>query len=217
MVELEDYRLVFIYEDAPPQSIPAIYLKLLALSTREAALRSLNLDGIFGKLENVAWVDGKPVELEHLRQQEIAMKLLGTFPVITSVDKFPRYLQHVIPDTNTRILDDSRVRLGAQLAPGTTVMPGASYINFNAGTLGRAMVEGRISSSVVVGEGTDIGGGASIWGRAERRQFDTNHYRQELPAGGKFVYRHIVRGRLHRRCRRRRYGWHTRVHGRCVI
>jgi 2,3,4,5-tetrahydropyridine-2-carboxylate N-succinyltransferase len=161
---LADYRLVFIYEDAPPESVPAIYLKLIALSTGDAPLRGLNLTGIFGKLENVAWVDGQPFELDYLRQHEIDMKLAGTFPAIQSVDKFPRYLHHIIPDARTRILDDSRVRLGAQLAPGTTVMPGASYINFNSGTLGTAMVEGRISSSVVVGKDTDIGGGASILG-----------------------------------------------------
>jgi 2,3,4,5-tetrahydropyridine-2-carboxylate N-succinyltransferase len=92
------------------------------------------------------------------------MKLTGTYPVVEFVDKFPRYLQHIIPPKNTRILDTSRVRFGAQLAPGTTVMPGASYINFNAGTLGVAMVEGRISSSAIVGAETDVGGGASILG-----------------------------------------------------
>ncbi len=81
-----------------------------------------------------------------------------------SVDKFPRYLQHIIPADNTRVLEASRVRMGAHLAAGTTVMPGASYINFNAGTLGPVMVEGRISSSAVVGSGSDVGGGASILG-----------------------------------------------------
>jgi len=88
----------------------------------------------------------------------------GEYPVIDAVDKFPRYLQHIIPADNTRILESSKVRMGAHLAPGTTVMPGASYINFNAGTTGEAMVEGRISSSAIVGKGSDIGGGASILG-----------------------------------------------------
>jgi 2,3,4,5-tetrahydropyridine-2-carboxylate N-succinyltransferase len=92
------------------------------------------------------------------------MKLNGTYPQIDAVDKFPRYLQHVIPADNTRILEASKVRMGAQLAAGTTVMPGASYINFNAGTLGPVMVEGRISSSAIVGAGSDVGGGASILG-----------------------------------------------------
>jgi 2,3,4,5-tetrahydropyridine-2-carboxylate N-succinyltransferase len=159
-----DFRIVFLFEDAAPRSVEAVYLKLYALSMGKAPLRGVNLDGAFGVLSNVAWVGNKPYELEYLRENEIEMKLHGTWPNIDSVDKFPRYLQHVIPADNTRILDSSRVRMGAQLAPGTTVMPGASYINFNAGTLGPVMVEGRISSSAVVGSGSDVGGGASILG-----------------------------------------------------
>ena len=159
-----DFRITFLFDDAAPQSVEAVYLKLYALSLGKAPLRSVNLDGAFGVLSNVAWVGGKPYELEYLRENEIEMKLKGTFPDIESVDKFPRYLQHTIPADNTRILDSSRVRMGAQLAAGTTVMPGASYINFNAGTLGPVMVEGRISSSAVVGSGSDVGGGASILG-----------------------------------------------------
>lgn len=158
------YQMVFLFEDAEPQSIPAIYLKLLAMSATKAKPRSLNLTGIFGKLENLAWVDDQPYELDYLRDHEIGLKLTGQFPAIDSVDKFPRYLMHVIPADNTRVLDTSRVRLGAHLAGGTTIMPGASYINFNAGTLGPAMVEGRISSSAIVGAGSDVGGGASIMG-----------------------------------------------------
>ncbi len=160
----KDYRIVFLFEDAAPSSVEAVYLKLYALSLGKAPLRGVNLNGAFGILANVAWVGNKPYELEYLRENEIAMKLDGTWPDITSVDKFPRFLQHVIPADNTRILDSSKVRMGAQLAPGTTVMPGASYINFNAGTLGPVMVEGRISSSAVVGSGSDVGGGASILG-----------------------------------------------------
>ncbi|WP_456433365.1 tetrahydrodipicolinate N-succinyltransferase N-terminal domain-containing protein, partial [Nitratifractor sp.] len=142
----KDYRICFLFEDAAPKSVEAVYLKLYALSLGKAPLRGVNLEGAFGVLTNVAWVGNKPYELEYLREHEIEMKLKGTFPNIDSVDKFPRYLQHVIPADNTRILDSSKVRMGAQLAPGTTVMPGASYINFNAGTLGPVMVEGRISS-----------------------------------------------------------------------
>ncbi len=160
----KDYRIVFLFEDAAPQSVEAVYLKLYALSQRKAELRKINLNGAFGILTNVAWVGNKPYELEWLRENEIEMKMSGTFPAIDAVDKFPRYLQHIIPDDNTRILDASKVRMGAQLAPGTTVMPGASYINFNAGTLGPVMVEGRISSSAIVGAGSDVGGGASILG-----------------------------------------------------
>lgn len=159
-----DYTVTFLFEDAAPQSVEAVYLKLYALSLGKAALRGVNLNGAFGVLSNVAWVGNKPYELEYLRENEIEMKLKGTFPNIDSVDKFPRYLQHIIPADNTRILDASKVRMGAQLAAGTTVMPGASYINFNAGTLGAVMVEGRISSSAVVGSGSDVGGGASILG-----------------------------------------------------
>jgi len=159
-----EYKIVFLFEDEGPKSVEAVYLKLYALSTAKAPLRSLNLNGAFGVLENVAWSNGIPIELDWLRANEIEMKLQGTFPSIESVDKFPRFLSHVIPADNTRILDASIVRMGAQLSPGTTVMPGASYINFNAGTTGSVMVEGRISSSAIVGKGSDVGGGASILG-----------------------------------------------------
>jgi len=160
----KDYRIVFLFADEAPQSVEAVYLKLYALSLRKAKLRGINLNGAFGILSNVAWVGNKPYELEYLRENEIEMKLNGTYPAVDSVDKFPRFLQHIIPDDNTRILEASKVRMGAQLAAGTTVMPGASYINFNAGTLGPVMVEGRISSSAIVGSGSDVGGGASILG-----------------------------------------------------
>ena len=158
------YRIVFLFKDDKPLSPEAVYLKLYALSSGKAALRSVNLTGAFGVLENVAWSFGQPLELEWLRMHEMEMKLLGEYPLIESVDKFPRFLSHIIPADNTRILDSSKVRMGAQLAAGTTIMPGASYVNFNAGTTGAVMVEGRISSSVVVGRGSDVGGGASILG-----------------------------------------------------
>jgi len=160
----KNYRITFLFEDSNPQSVEAVYLKLYALSLGKAELRGINLDGAFGILSNVAWVGNRPFELDYLRENEIEMKLTGTYPTIDSVDKFPRYLQHIIPADNTRILEASKVRMGAQLAAGTTVMPGASYINFNAGTLGPVMVEGRISSSAIVGSGSDVGGGASILG-----------------------------------------------------
>lgn len=160
----KEYRIVFLFEDDKPLSPEAVYLKLYALSTGKAPLRSVNLTGAFGVLENVAWSFGQPIELAWLREHEIEMKLMGEYPLIESVDKFPRFLSHIIPADNTRILDTSKVRMGAQLHPGTTIMPGASYVNFNAGTTGAVMVEGRISSSVVVGRGSDVGGGASILG-----------------------------------------------------
>ncbi len=160
----DDYRVVFIFEDEAPQSPETVYLKLYALSTGKAALRSLNLNGAFGQLHNCAWVGNQPIELDWLRANEIALKLSGKYPSITKVDKFPQFLDHVIPADNTRILDTNKVRMGAQLAAGTTVMPGAAYVNFNAGTEGAVMVEGRISSSAKVGKGSDVGGGASILG-----------------------------------------------------
>lgn len=160
----DDYKVVFIFADEAVESVEAAYLKLYALSSGKAALRSLNLNGIFGALHNCAWVGNEPVELDWLRENEISLKLTGRYPEITMVDKFPRFLSHVIPADNTRILETSKVRFGAQLAGGTTVMPGAAYINFNAGTEGSVMVEGRISSSAVVGAGSDVGGGASILG-----------------------------------------------------
>ena len=160
----EDFKVVFIFEDANPASVESAYLKLYALSTGKAELRKINLNGAFGLLHNVAWSDGKPIELDWLRVNELTLKLTGKYPAIDMVDKFPRFLSHIIPADNTRILDTSKVRFGAQLAAGTTVMPGASYINFNAGTLGPVMVEGRISSSAIVGAGSDVGGGASILG-----------------------------------------------------
>ncbi|BAF70749.1 tetrahydrodipicolinate N-succinyltransferase N-terminal domain-containing protein [Nitratiruptor sp. SB155-2] len=162
--ELANFKIVFLFEDAAPKSVEAVYLKLYALSTGKAALRSVNLNGAFGILHNVAWSGTTPIELDWLRENELELKMSGQYPVIDSVDKFPRFLQHIIPADNTRILDAAKVRMGAQLAAGTTVMPGASYINFNAGTLGPVMVEGRISSSAVVGKGSDVGGGASILG-----------------------------------------------------
>lgn len=159
-----DFKVVFIFEDANPASVETAYLKLYALSTGKAELRKINLNGAFGLLHNVAWVGNTPVELDWLRANELTLKLTGKYPVVDMVDKFPRFLSHIIPADNTRILDTSKVRFGAQLAGGTTVMPGASYINFNAGTLGPVMVEGRISSSAIVGSGSDVGGGASILG-----------------------------------------------------
>ena len=159
-----EFRLTFIFNDAPCQSVEATYLKLYAISLAKVELRSINLNGAFGALPNVAWSAGKPIELEWLREFEIELKFSNQYPHVDFVDKFPRFLQHIIPADNTRILDTSKVRFGAQLAAGTTVMPGASYINFNAGTLGPVMVEGRISSSAIVGSGSDVGGGASILG-----------------------------------------------------
>jgi len=159
-----EFRLVLLFEDAACISVEATYLKLYALSLAKVELRSLNLNGAFGALPNVAWQGNTPIDLDYLRINEIELKLRNEYPEIDFIDKFPRFLQHIIPADNTRILETGKVRFGAQLHAGTTVMPGASYINFNAGTTGSVMVEGRISSSAIVGEGSDVGGGASILG-----------------------------------------------------
>lgn len=159
------YRMTFIFNDMPPETVESGYLKLYLLGEGKVRINSLNLFGIFNKFTNCAWTNnGQPLDLEIAKYEMIENKVLGRPNDIVAIDKFPRMLQHVIPTDTTRILDSSKVRMGAQLASGTVVMPGASYINFNAGTEGPVMVEGRISSSAVVGAGTDIGGGASILG-----------------------------------------------------
>lgn len=160
------FRFVAIYKDNKCESVESAYMKLLALSLGKAKLRSLTLEGIFGLLSNVAWSNNRPYELEWLRENEIALKMRGAYPSIDFVDKFPRYLMQVVPQfDNIRLLDTAKTRFGAYLGSGGyTQMPGASYVNFNAGVEGACMNEGRISSSVIVGEGTDIGGGASILG-----------------------------------------------------
>ncbi|EOH9150409.1 tetrahydrodipicolinate N-succinyltransferase N-terminal domain-containing protein [Campylobacter jejuni] len=160
----DEFAFVCLFEDKEPLSVESVYLKLYLLSTKKVPLRSINLNGAFGLLSNVAWSDYKPIELEYLRANEMRLKMSNQYPKIDFVDKFPRFLSHIIPEDNTRILESSKVRMGASLAAGTTIMPGASYVNFNAGTTGACMVEGRISSSAIVGEGSDVGGGASILG-----------------------------------------------------
>ncbi|EAL1848330.1 2,3,4,5-tetrahydropyridine-2,6-carboxylate N-succinyltransferase [Campylobacter jejuni] len=160
----DEFAFVCLFEDKEPLSVESVYLKLYLLSTKKVPLRSINLNGAFGLLSNVAWSDDKPIELEYLRANEMRLKMSNQYPKIDFVDKFSRFLAHIIPEDNTRILESSKVRMGASLAAGTTIMPGASYVNFNAGTTGACMVEGRISSSAIVGEGSDVGGGASILG-----------------------------------------------------
>lgn len=163
--EFYKFQLVAYFDDLQTQSLHVAYAKLHALSAGLAPLRSLNLDGIFGLLPNLAWSGNKPYELQYLRDNEISLKMEGEFPCIDFIDKFPRYLMQVLPQAdNIRILDSAKTRFGAFLGAGYTQMPGASYVNFNSGTLGACMNEGRISSSVIIGDGTDIGGGASILG-----------------------------------------------------
>lgn len=163
-INQERFFLVAINKDEAPKSMQSVYLKLHLLSRQFVKPRELNLNGAFGLLKNLAWSGNIPYDLEYLRENEAKLKFSKTYPIIDFVDKFPRFLQSIIPADNTRILDTSKVRLGAHLANGTTIMPGASYVNFNAGTLGSVMCEGRISSSAIVGAGSDVGGGASILG-----------------------------------------------------
>lgn len=147
--------------DAPPVDAYDAYLRLHLLSHRMAKPHELNLDGIFGLLANVIWTNYGPCSTENF--DVVRAKLLGRGPLtVYSVDKFPRMIDYVMP-TGVRIGDADRVRLGAHLAEGTTVMH-EGFVNFNAGTLGTSMVEGRISAGVVVGDGSDVGGGASIMG-----------------------------------------------------
>jgi 2,3,4,5-tetrahydropyridine-2-carboxylate N-succinyltransferase len=147
---------------AAPIDTADVYLRLHLLSSRLVTPHSINLDGIFGLLPNVAWTTKGPVALEHLGQARLFTRAHGEALIVLSLDKFPRMVDYVAP-TGIRIGDADRVRLGAHLAEGTTVMH-EGFVNFNAGTLGTSMVEGRISAGVVVGDGSDIGGGASIMG-----------------------------------------------------
>jgi 2,3,4,5-tetrahydropyridine-2-carboxylate N-succinyltransferase len=148
--------------DEAPETAADAYLRLHLLSHRLVTPRSINLDGLFGLLTNVAWTSLGPVAIENVTQVAINARAKGVYLNVFGIDKFPRMLDYVVPN-GVRVADADRVRLGAHLASGTTVMH-EGFVNFNAGTLGASMVEGRISAGVVVGNGSDIGGGASIMG-----------------------------------------------------
>ncbi len=153
---------IVIDTDAAPLSATDVYLRLHLLSHRLALPRTLNLDGAFGLLTNVAWTNLGPILPESIEKVRWDERCSGRILTVHGVDKFPRMTDYVVP-SGVRIADADRVRLGAHLASGTTVMH-EGFCNFNAGTLGASMVEGRISAGVVVGIGSDIGGGASIMG-----------------------------------------------------
>ncbi|MGV9305125.1 2,3,4,5-tetrahydropyridine-2,6-dicarboxylate N-succinyltransferase [Nonomuraea sp. NPDC003727] len=146
--------------EAPADAHDA-YLRLHLLSARLVRPHGLNLDGVFGKLANVVWTNHGPCAVDGFEQTRVRLRAKGTVTVY-GVDKFPRMVDYVVP-SGVRVADADRVRLGAHLASGTTVMH-EGFVNFNAGTLGASMVEGRISAGVVVGDGSDVGGGASIMG-----------------------------------------------------
>ncbi|WP_443209428.1 2,3,4,5-tetrahydropyridine-2,6-dicarboxylate N-succinyltransferase [Rhodococcus rhodochrous] len=145
----------------PPVDTHDVYLRLHLLSHRLVQPHGLNLDGIFGMLANVVWTNYGPCSLENFETVRSRLRIRGPVTVF-GVDKFPRMVDYVVP-AGVRIADADRVRLGAHLASGTTVMH-EGFVNFNAGTLGNSMVEGRISAGVVVDDGSDVGGGASIMG-----------------------------------------------------
>ena len=147
--------------DAAPEDASDAYLRLHLLSHCLVEPNSINLDGLFGQLANVVWTNHGPCAVEGFETTRARLRARGPVSV-TSIDKFPRMTDYVTP-TGVRIADADRVRLGAHLASGTTVMH-EGFVNFNAGTLGTSMVEGRISQGVVVGDGSDIGGGASTMG-----------------------------------------------------
>jgi len=145
-----------------PQNAADAYLRLHLLSHRLIKPHGAVMDGIFGLLTNVVWTSAGPCAVEGFEEVRAGLRLKFGHVTVFGVDKFPRMVDYIIP-SGVRIADADRVRLGAHLAPGTTVMH-EGFINFNAGTLGTSMVEGRISAGVVVGDGSDVGGGASIMG-----------------------------------------------------
>ncbi len=145
-----------------PVGVSDAYLRLHLLSRREVAPHGITLDGVFGALTNVAWTSAGPVLPGNVDALKAALASHGEHVGVHGLDKFPRMLDYVVP-SGVRIANANRVRLGAHLAEGTTVMH-EGFVNFNAGTLGSSMVEGRISAGVVVGNGSDVGGGASIMG-----------------------------------------------------
>lgn len=149
--------------DSPPADTADAYLRLHLLSHRLVQPHGQNLDGIFGVLPNVVWTDRGPCAVDGFEETRGRLRAATGVPVtVLGVDKFPRMVDYVLP-SGVRIADADRVRLGAHLAAGTTVMH-EGFVNFNAGTLGTSMIEGRVSAGVVVGDGSDIGGGASIMG-----------------------------------------------------
>ncbi|MFI5980969.1 2,3,4,5-tetrahydropyridine-2,6-dicarboxylate N-succinyltransferase [Streptomyces sp. NPDC051555] len=161
-VEVVAVRTVISSLEDKPLDAHDAYLRLHLLSHRLVKPHGQNLDGVFGLLTNVAWTSLGPVAVDQVETVRLNARAEGLHLQVTSIDKFPRMTDYVAPK-GVRIADADRVRLGAHLAEGTTVMH-EGFVNFNAGTLGTSMVEGRISAGVVVGDGSDIGGGASTMG-----------------------------------------------------
>ena len=154
--------LVLLRNDEAPSTVAEAYLKLHLLSHRLVKPHQVNLDGIFASLPNVAWTNHGPVDLEELPARQLRARADGDWLNVKSVDKFPAMTDYVVPN-GVRIADTARVRLGAYIGEGTTIMH-EGFVNFNAGTAGTSMIEGRISAGVFVGEGSDLGGGCSTMG-----------------------------------------------------
>jgi 2,3,4,5-tetrahydropyridine-2-carboxylate N-succinyltransferase len=154
--------VMLIAQDTAPTSIPEVYLKLHLLSHRLHKPHSLNLSGAFGVLQNLAWTNKGAIDLSDLPARQLEARLQGELLEVMSVDKFPKMSNYVVPK-GVRIAHTARVRLGAYIGEGTTIMH-EGFVNFNAGTEGPAMVEGRISAGVMVGPGSDLGGGCSTMG-----------------------------------------------------
>ena len=152
----------FLAEDSALTSTPEAYLKLHLLSHRLAKPHDLNLTGIFPLLPNVAWTSQGAIDLTELAERQLEARLKGELLEVISVDKFPKMTDYVVP-SGVRIADGARIRLGAYVGEGTTVMH-EGFINFNAGTAGPGMIEGRVSAGVFVGKGSDLGGGCSTMG-----------------------------------------------------
>ncbi|PCK08924.1 MAG: 2,3,4,5-tetrahydropyridine-2,6-dicarboxylate N-succinyltransferase [Alteromonadaceae bacterium] len=149
-------------KDEKPASVPEAYLKLHLLSHRLVKPHQTNIDGAFGVLRNVAWTSEGAVDLDELPARQLQARMKGELLTVDCVDKFPKMTNYVVP-AGVRIAHTARVRLGAYLGEGTTVMH-EGFVNFNAGTMGTSMIEGRISAGVVIGEGSDLGGGCSTMG-----------------------------------------------------
>jgi 2,3,4,5-tetrahydropyridine-2,6-dicarboxylate N-succinyltransferase len=153
---------VLLREDAAPATVPEAYLKLHLLSHRLVKPHGTNLQGLFGILPNVAWTSEGAIDIAELPARQLAARLRGETLEVSCVDKFPKMTNYVVP-TGVRIAHTARVRLGAYLGTGTTIMH-EGFVNFNAGTEGPGMIEGRISAGVTVGSGSDLGGGCSTMG-----------------------------------------------------
>ncbi|MDD2159631.1 2,3,4,5-tetrahydropyridine-2,6-dicarboxylate N-succinyltransferase [Pseudomonas sp. MIL19] len=154
--------VTLLAEDAPLTSTPEAYLKLHLLSHRLVKPHGLNLTGIFPLLPNVAWTNQGAIDLAELAERQLEARLKGNLLEVFSVDKFPKMTDYVVP-AGVRIADSARIRLGAYVGEGTTVMH-EGFVNFNAGTAGPGMIEGRVSAGVFVGKGSDLGGGCSTMG-----------------------------------------------------